>query len=607
MPEIKYTGAPTVTPEEARRTAAIPEYQLKFPEVQLTTAKGKALEALGAGEQTLGNSMRTVGAAIDTLGNTLGTAGNELFGRAEGLRQLQAETNADNATINWSLNQVKRDDEFKKKRGLAANDDALAAHLTASENDRQAARDKLSSDYERKLFDRETRRTFIVSARAAGSHAATETRNQAISAQEAKLGILQNRAIGSKDDVDFKAFEAQAYDILNGQYRYLTGKGSDEIAREAATWSSKAVVGRAQLLAEVDPGGALKMLEANRQQLDLIDERMFIAAHKEIKARAEDRDARVYADRAYSAKPDAPLDDVEKAAVAQAERDHPGDLRIRDKTIERVRGTFANERAKQADLEHRSWTTVEKALAGMVDVQQGQKPTKWEELEAVPGIKEALNYIQHKDELINRAHRIIRDNAYGDRWADTPEAHKRGQDLEGMYISGDRRFLSIKLEDEHLPRGGKWGKDSLIEKQMRMREQGVNFEENPHVRQAFGAMTAVGMLDRKYTTPGSTQNEFKSAIYHAIQAELQLNEGKPLNDENYRAIGKRLLSQDPGWFQWPGYRKIEEVSSKDRPVFEQIKKDHPGMDQKSLMAIYAIQKYKALFYNLYGTSIQQSR
>src|SRR5215472_9586774 len=129
MPEFKYTGAPTVTPEEARRTAAIPEIRETFPEPRLTVARGQALAAVGEGVGVLGNSMRTVGAAIHSLGKTLDTAGNELWTRAEGLKKLEGETNANNAAIDWNLDQVKRDNKFSQLKGTAANSGALAAHL----------------------------------------------------------------------------------------------------------------------------------------------------------------------------------------------------------------------------------------------------------------------------------------------------------------------------------------------------------------------------------------------------------------------------------------------------------------------------------------------
>src|SRR5215472_16257576 len=106
MPEFKYTGAPTLTPEEARRTAAIPEIRETYPEVTLTRAPSKAMEAVGQGIEHLGNHMNTFGAAVRSLGNSFEHAGNELYSRASALKQLEAETNANNAGIDWTMKQI---------------------------------------------------------------------------------------------------------------------------------------------------------------------------------------------------------------------------------------------------------------------------------------------------------------------------------------------------------------------------------------------------------------------------------------------------------------------------------------------------------------------
>jgi hypothetical protein len=576
MPEnIKYTGAPTLTPEEARRTAAIEPYRLDFPQVRLSRAGEEAGQEIGRATGVLGATMHTVGASIDSLGKTFDNAGTELWNRAMGIKQLESETKVNNATVAWELGQVKRDEEFKGKAGEAANSQALEAQLKTNEEGRQKVRNTLTP-YEQKMFDAQTTRQLIISARNSGAHAAQETKTLAGHAIEARVGLLGNGVASAKEDVDAKAKLQEMARIYDTEWRHIHGANDDMVHREYMIAATKAIAARAERVAtDGDPTHAMKILEDNKKDLDDVDSEIYRRVSQHVKAEDSRIATRVLSDKAYHDDPDASLGSIEDKAKKLAEEHRPGDKVFSDNTITQVRATYGIERQKQLDNENRAEDLLSSAAHGLTPGQQGKTPQRWEEVEAVPGVKEAIGTLKRKDEFINRMHKIVLDNAFGDRWADTPEAEARGRQLKGMYINGNPEFANVKLEDEKLPRKGTWGKDTLLLNQMKMIHDGLNFQKDPHVDKAFKAINSALVLPKNLNKKGPEQDLFMSALWHAIQSEQQIRKDKPLSSTDYVEMGKQLLQTGEwSWFGGapPAYRAAATPTS---AYSKDFKKDHP--------------------------------
>jgi hypothetical protein len=426
------------------------------------------------------------------------------------------------------------------------------------------------------MFDQQTTRPYLNSIRNSGAHSAKELKVSAQQAVEAKLGIVLNRGAAAVEDSDFNDAMNTGKGIFRNERKYLHGQSDDVVTQDFSVWATKMIAARAERMnTDGDPTRALEFLDRYKEYVDNVDSNVYRAVHDKIKAQEGRNATRVLSDKAYHDDPDASLGSIEDKAKKLAEEHRPGDKTFSNDTVTQVRAIYGIERQKQLDNENRAADLLSRVVHGLAPEQQGKTPQRWEEVEAVPGVKEALGTLSRKDAFINRMHSIVLDNAFGDRWADTPEAEARGRQLKGMYINGNPEFANVKLEDEKLPRKGTWGKNTLILNQMEMIRKGLNFQKDPHVDKAFKDINAALVLPKNLNKKGPEQDLFMSAIWHAIQTEQQINKGKPLSAADHVEMGKQLL-QTGEWSLFggapPAYRAAATPTSEYSRNF---KKDHP--------------------------------
>jgi hypothetical protein len=600
MPEnIKYAGAPKLTPEEARRTAAIPDYRLDFPQVRLSRAGEEAGHAVGQATKELGATIHTLGASIDSLGKTFEGAGTEMWNRAVGLKQLESETKVNNATIAWEMGQNKKDEDFRSKAGEQANSGALEAHLKSSEEDRQKVRNALSSPYEQKLFDQQTTRPFITSARAAAAHAGSETKKQAQAAIEAKLGIIKNRVASATEDADRRAALQEGAQIFAGERKYAHGHNDDQVHRDYMVWATSGIAAAAERVARDDPTAAMKILEDNKADLDEVDNKIYTAVKEKVQKKWDDNASRVIADSS-SGDRDETLEAKENRARQQIkELGRENDQEFVDRTIARLRNKDAVDREKQRQDIQNANQFVDLATHGR---QPGQKkpPTTLEEARAVPGFDAEWDRLtpHQQDEWL----KTLDVNARGN-FPDTPATREIYHSMDGMFdndkdemrrrAEADPNWID-KLQIPEVYRNALWSRNS------QMRREGIKADEDTPQKRIFDHGKTVGLIPSNISKQKA--EKLISYIASEMKAWHQMHPQMVAKKDDWNAMinTARSKAEEPGWLF--GTNTVEEYQRDLRKLpdykagVEAYKKIHPNASDleinKALLDAYVLQKLR---------------
>lgn len=199
----------------------------------------------------------TVAQAIQHLGATEEQAGNELFNRAIAIQQLRNESEATEALANYELTSGKLRNDFLLKQGKDAPD-ALEASTQSQNEARIAAREDLSNDFVRKMFDRSS--LFIQNRNiiSMSDHAATETRKYAANSLQAKLNSGVDQARYATDDADFNQ-RLKEIDAVSRGLSAQAGHDPDSADQASFTWQSKAIGNRIIETAHKNPPLANEM------------------------------------------------------------------------------------------------------------------------------------------------------------------------------------------------------------------------------------------------------------------------------------------------------------------------------------------------------------
>lgn len=382
MPE-KYTPVPTAAPEEARRTAAIPEIHEDVPHVALTTAIARAGEIGGEAVRQYGATMSTVADSVRSLGKAVSGAGDEMFTRALALKQLESEKTVNDATVGYMQSQFDRDEKFKQKEGTAADSTALKAHMEESNNARLAIKNTMTPN-EQRMFDAQTTGQYIRSMREAGHHAAQQTKAATQGSYEAVIHTTAASMAQAVEDSDFKTGAERIRDIVYTKLKPLHGWTDEQADMAFRGYMQEAVASRAKDFALRDPKRAMQMLQENKSSFT--DLRLWDNAYQFVYRKWEDQGARNIADEADQKMPDAPMADRDAFAAERAERDAPGNASYKDAA---VKATYASQQKRLME-EDRQTKIDYKTLDDAANGGGGVRPTDFNEYLLQPGIQDAL-------------------------------------------------------------------------------------------------------------------------------------------------------------------------------------------------------------------------
>lgn len=235
MPQVPYTGAPSVAPQ----------YQ-PTPTVHPSASPA----AFGAASAQAGGQ----------LGAALVNAGDELFGRALAMQQLDQQAEAINAVSDLTERVGARMEQFRTLEGKAAKDD-YQPFVNDVGKMREEAGAKLTSDYAKKIFLQESRAIQSRTVLSAGAHAGTEFKNYLVGTEQARINTARgNASLHADDDETFKSSLA-TIDSSGEMMKTLKGWSPEQAADYVNTQKSKAVFERATTLARTSPQRAQTVLD----------------------------------------------------------------------------------------------------------------------------------------------------------------------------------------------------------------------------------------------------------------------------------------------------------------------------------------------------------
>lgn len=183
MAQVPYNPVPQVEPTQA----AVPSVHVDAPTAAFGGATAEAFQSLGREVQG---------------------AGDKLWNRAVQMKELDSESNVNNAVTANLLQSGQLTNNFRQLSGDQPQK-ALADHTDALVKGRADIRASLGSDYERKLFDRETMRRQGYDILNSSSHAADQ------------LKTFNKQSAIAKQDA---TIDRMASDPFNEDYRHQTIK-----------------------------------------------------------------------------------------------------------------------------------------------------------------------------------------------------------------------------------------------------------------------------------------------------------------------------------------------------------------------------------------------
>jgi hypothetical protein len=208
--------------------------------------------------------------ALKHLGEVTEKSGGELYSRAIAMQQLDQAAEASEAASKHAEVVADRYVQYEQRKGKNARE-AYKPFVDEIKQARAAIRDSLGSEYAKKQFDGETRRTEVQTIFSAGKHAATEQRKYVIDASDARTQQIVEEAGASPEDqaaVDSARIRAAREAKRAGE---LAGESEDTQNLRQTRVQSQITSARVQGSIKTNPGKAQKILtdDANKGFTDL--------------------------------------------------------------------------------------------------------------------------------------------------------------------------------------------------------------------------------------------------------------------------------------------------------------------------------------------------
>lgn len=560
---------------------------ITYPEVQLTNAVGKSMEIAGHMTSVVGHATGFLAQNLDSLGKQFEHAGDEIFNRAVGLQELQNETAAKKAALEYDTYETKQSTDFSLKKGDAATEDALKAHVDDLQKKREDMLNKMTNPSQKRSFENMTMNTLVSATRRAATHAATETRAAASGATDGRIATLTDKFAKTDDIKESEDLYKEIYKEFWGTKAPIRGWTKDEATAEFQKVTSHMYSSKITELSHSNPQKALEMLEANKDAMLATD---YEKVYKTVETELRGRNSRNIADRIQQGSPDAPLEDKIERGRKEAEKINPKDERLVTETEGRIITQHNIMRKEQAEQKQKNWDTAKDAVYGY-NTPKGTKPTTKEEYLAIPGAREAFDSLSNTDK--DKILEMLVKNSKAD-YPLTPAARDRYNELRDEAESTDpaniEKFLHRDLYDEKIPGSMR---DQLRQKQREILKKGAT--ANPSVMRA---MRVVGnSIPNTFRDPNSSiGKQFRGALQTILEDELAANKGVPLKDERIREIVGQLLSSDPktgigGWQFTQSYMYKGMVEPTDKELAD-MKNLAPWMSEMQLRAEFTKLKWK---------------
>lgn len=292
MAQVPYQPVPTVTPESA-----------PTPPFRIQTNS----EMFGAG----------VGQALEGVGRDLAQAGNEFYSTAVKFRQLDIENEVNGATTDFFKQSGDLDNKFRLMEGSDPQKN-LQTHVDDLEQTRQSIRQGLSSDFARKMFDRETMRRLGYDIVNASGYAATQAKQANKAARQATVDATIDTMV--RDPNNEQGIDDGLRKIMGLTGQDSVDAGDSQPLRDAKVkvQLGRAVDSVAKSLAKTNPDAAKKFLEKYQDftHSAQYQQTMEAVEQRGVTVRAEMEGARIAT----------PIDAIlDRAAITTREQESGGD------------------------------------------------------------------------------------------------------------------------------------------------------------------------------------------------------------------------------------------------------------------------------------------
>lgn len=235
MPQVPYTGVPTVAPE----FSPTPRYEANV-----------SPEMFGA----------NIGNALSTLGKTEEGVGNEIFQRGMAMQDLYNHSEAQQADATYMQKAGELHANYSALQGKDAVD-GYPKYIQDLQDARKDIGNGLSNSMSQKLYDAGSLSTMGRTVFNGAGHAATQNKAYALSASTARVEAISDRTLSTPADDDaFQDGLSDAEDEIRaqGQLKGLAPEAIDEAVSQntSALWSQ-----RIKGMVRVQPFTAGKMLD----------------------------------------------------------------------------------------------------------------------------------------------------------------------------------------------------------------------------------------------------------------------------------------------------------------------------------------------------------
>ena len=235
MPQVPYSGAPTVAPQ----LDPTPRYTADV-----------SPDMFGA----------NIGQAISRLGATSDQVGNEIFARGLAMQDLANHSEAQQADADYMQKAGELHADFSSKQGKDAVD-AYPQYIQDLAQTRKDIGAGLSNPMAQKLYDGQSLSTYGRTVFNGAGHAATQNKVYALSASQAKVDAISNRTLSMPQDED--AFQDGLQDSEDEVRSQGALKGMDPDAIDLAVANQKSALWSQRIkgIVKTQPIQAGKMLD----------------------------------------------------------------------------------------------------------------------------------------------------------------------------------------------------------------------------------------------------------------------------------------------------------------------------------------------------------
>lgn len=413
MAQVPYTGVPEVSPTKQ----GLPGIQTATPEA----AFGGASAAAG-----------------ERFGGELRQVGDELFARAIAMQQLDNESKARDADVQYMIQSGELHAKFSSLEGEAAVR-AYPQYAKDLQTLQKKIRDGLGNDQTRKMFDSYSKNTMGRAIFNGAGRAASENRqwniNSAKSQAELDLQAIEddpNNEGAFLDKLGRIRQSARQVAMLSGADNGPIMEATEKSAVSKA-WSSR-IIG----MSRTDPIKAVETLAKNKKFLNEAD---YLRVDNSVRSQARAVGAANIANEVYAGgvetpeRPAKPLKDMEAEAEEKAKKAFPDDPIAAQHAVTTLRGKYNQSKYAEKQEQAVNASIVNDAILKGVKNEQ--------ELRADPKVAAAIDALPEKERLALPG-RINRYNESRDKAANE-QAYTT---LRGLASNDVEQFLNTDYTDE---------------------------------------------------------------------------------------------------------------------------------------------------------------